>query len=368
MSLPHLTISEHAFTFRDTKPVLRRLILLLGTVVCIALLELAHLPAAVLLGSMVAAIILAANEGVVSVPSRLFFGAQGFVGCLVARSISPNILLVIVHQWPVFLFGITAVIVFSTFLGIVLTRFNVLPGTTAIWGSAPGAATVMMLMAEAFGGDIRLVAFMQFLRVVFVALVASLVARLWVHTGNAVLPSIIWFPPLQPASLCATIALAVGGAVIGTRLKIPAGALLVPLFAGIVLSGNHLMTITLPQWLLAISYTIAGWTIGMRFTREIVRYAAHAFWRVCASILTLLAACGVLAYLLHRFAGVDPLTAYLATSPGGADSIAIIAASTKVDLPFIMAMQTSRFLIVLLIGPSLARFVGHHFVKNTVKA
>jgi uncharacterized membrane protein AbrB (regulator of aidB expression) len=66
----------------------------------------------------------------------------------------------------------------------------------------------------------------------------------------------------------------------------------------------------------------------------------------------------VLAAVLVVAAGIDPLTAYLATSPGGADSVAIIAASTNVDLPFVMAMQTTRFVLVLLSGPSLARFMA----------
>ncbi|MCG5475086.1 MAG: AbrB family transcriptional regulator, partial [Sinorhizobium fredii] len=57
-------------------------------------------------------------------------------------------------------------------------------------------------------------------------------------------------------------------------------------------------------------------------------------------------------------AGIDPLTAYLATSPGGLDSIAVIAASSDVDLPFVMALQTARLLIITLIGPVLARFVA----------
>ena len=56
--------------------------------------------------------------------------------------------------------------------------------------------------------------------------------------------------------------------------------------------------------------------------------------------------------------GIDPLTAYLATSPGGADSVAIIASSSKVDQPFVMAMQIARFVVVLLTGPSLARFIA----------
>ena len=53
------------------------------------------------------------------------------------------------------------------------------------------------------------------------------------------------------------------------------------------------------------------------------------------------------------------LTAYLATSPGGADSVAIIAASSShVDVPFVMAMQMARFILVLLVGPALARAVA----------
>jgi Putative ammonia monooxygenase len=56
---------------------------------------------------------------------------------------------------------------------------------------------------------------------------------------------------------------------------------------------------------------------------------------------------------------VDFLTAYLATSPGGADSVAIIAASSNVDMSFVMAMQTMRFFMVLFTGPAMARFIAN---------
>ncbi len=74
--------------------------------------------------------------------------------------------------------------------------------------------------------------------------------------------------------------------------------------------------------------------------------------------MTLIALCAALAWLPHVTVGTDPLTAYLATSPGGADSVAIIAASSNVDLPFVMAMQTARFILVMLVGPILARTVA----------
>ena len=154
------------------------------------------------------------------------------------------------------------------------------------------------------------------------------------------------------------MALAVAGAVIGVKSKIPAGAMLVPLFVGAALSTSHVITITLPPWLLAGSYALVGWSIGLRFTRDIIGYAARQLPVIAASIFTLIALCGGLAYVLHATVGTDPLTAYLATSPGGADSVAIIAASSKVDIPFIMAMQIGRLLLVILIGPSLARMIA----------
>ena len=69
--------------------------------------------------------------------------------------------------------------------------------------------------------------------------------------------------------------------------------------------------------------------------------------------------CGGLALLLNQILGIDLLSAYLATSPGGMDSIAIIAAaSNDVNMSFIMTMQMARFLFVLLFGPAIARLVA----------
>ncbi len=46
------------------------------------------------------------------------------------------------------------------------------------------------------------------------------------------------------------------------------------------------------------------------------------------------------------------LTAFLATSPCGMDLIAVIAASTHVDMSLVMGMQVGRFLIISFIGPA----------------
>jgi membrane AbrB-like protein len=58
--------------------------------------------------------------------------------------------------------------------------------------------------------------------------------------------------------------------------------------------------------------------------------------------------------------GIDPLTAYLATSPGGLDSIAVIATGSRADVPFVLAMQTMRLFFVILTGPPIARLISRH--------
>ena len=128
---------------------------------------------------------------------------------------------------------------------------------------------------------------------------------------------------------------------------------------GVALNLGGYVTFQHPQWLLALSYAVIGWTIGLRFDRAVLIQAARALPQIVLSILILMGFCGGIAWMLARQLGIDPLTAYLATSPGGMDSVAIIAAAAhNVDLSLIMTLQTARFLFVLVFGPMLARFVA----------
>lgn len=331
--------------------------LLLASLVLVLPMEWLRLPAAPMLGCIGAGVVIALYGRTPHVPRPFFAIAQGIIGCLIARSVQPATLLEVAHAWPVFLAAVLAVILASAGLGWVLMRRRVLPGPTVVWGLSPGAATVMTLMAESYGADTRLVAFMQFLRVVVVTAAASLVARFWIGDVPHSPSQLAWLGPVAWGDLAGTLAIVLAGAWLATRVKLPAGPLLLGLGLGIPLQGLGVLHIELPPLLLLASYAAIGWSIGLRFTRPIIEHALHALPQVLLSILALILVCVGFAALLTHFAGIDPLTAYLATSPGGADSVAIIAASSQVDLPFVMAMQTARFLLVLAIGPWLARTV-----------
>jgi len=335
------------------------LTLLVGSLLLFGLLQLAHLPAALLLASMLVGIVASLRGFSVRVPQSFLFPAQGLIGCLMAQSLQPALLLRVLHDWPLFLGFTILVMAASMGLGWWLSRHKVLPGTTAIWGLAPGAASAMVLMCEAYGADPRLVAFMQYTRVIIVTAVAALVARLWLGPGsNASLDVDVWAVQSNYNVAC-TLGLVLLG-MLSTRLtRAPSGAMLLPLVLGVFFQSQGVLQIELPPLLLMCAYACIGWTIGLRYTRATLAHARRALPRVLVSIVVLIGFGMSLAAALALLGGFDPLTAYLATSPGGADSVAIIAThALAVDVGFVMAMQVARFILVLLAGPRLSRWVA----------
>jgi membrane AbrB-like protein len=317
----------------------------------------AGLPAGFLLGALIAAVVLAARGRVVRIPRTAFLVAQSVLGCLIANAFS-GATLVALEDHGLVLGGATLVpIAAAACSGWLLSRYRILPTTTGVWGAFPGAASAMVLMSEAFGADIRLVAFMQYTRVLCVVLVASVVA--YVVTGGTAAPvETSWFPPLDAAALGATLALVAVGTIGGRLVRFPATALLSTVFVGAFVHLAFGATFALPPWLLVLAYTVLGWAIGMRFDAPVLRHARKSLVPILASIAALIACSGLLALVLSRTMHIDLLTAYLATSPGGVDSIAIIAASTHVDAALVMAVQVLRFVLLTAIGPLLAKLVA----------
>lgn len=336
---------------------LRWAALLLVSSVIVFLLELVHLPAALLLGPMATAVLMATMGGGVRIGNQGFTAAQGIVGMMIASNMPPSLFSELKSDWPIFIVGVFSTVLAAAFLGWLMSRAKLFPGTTAIWGSSPGAAAAMTLMSAGYGADMRLVAFMQYVRVVCVVLAATVVAR---FMGVTIVEeqATIWFPSIDWPAFAITIVAALAASWLGMRLKLPGGPLLLPLALGMAIKFSGIMPIVLPPWVLAISFAVIGWGIGMRFTRDVVAHAARALPRVLLSVFALIAICGCFAAGLVHFAGIDPLSAYLATSPGGADSVAIIAASTNVDVPFVMAMQVTRFIFVVITGPATARLLS----------
>ncbi|QPO13915.1 AbrB family transcriptional regulator [Thalassospira sp. A40-3] len=340
------------------KPV-QWLLLISTSVVFSVLLHHWKVPASLLVGPMIIGILMGTNGATIAAPKQLYLGAQSVLGVMIGGSMTIGILTSFATDWPMIL-GVTGItLLASSFLGWILCVKQVLPGTAGIWGSTPGAASAMVIMADAFGADARLVAFMQYVRVVIVVGVASSVANFWVDPETlAAMGPHDWFPAFDPVGFALTLSLVVACCFVGQKVRLPSGPLLVPIIVTMILHVSGFFDVVLPEWFLGLTYAMIGWVIGLKFTPPVLRHAAHALPKILLSIFVLISFCAGISGLLVYFMDIDPLTAYLATSPGGLDSVAIIAASTNVDLSFILVLQATRFFMVLAFGPPLARLVA----------
>lgn len=319
-----------------------------------------HLPAAPLLGPLIAGITLSLRGAAIRLPRPFFISAQAIIGCMIARALTPSIFGVLAANWALVLIILLSTLAISALTGWLLVRYSSLPGATGAWGSSPGGASAMVVMAQEYGADVRLVALMQYLRVLFVVGAAVMVVR-FALGGEAqeMTQQIVWFPPLT-FNLPLTLLLTAVAGWLGLRLRIPSGAMLLPMLAGALAQGEGMLLLELPEWLLVLAYTALGWTVGLQFNREIFMLALKTLPQIIAAIVGLIALCALMALALTHLLPLDFLTAYLATSPGGLDTVAIIAVGTRADMSFIMAMQTLRLFTILLTGPATARLISRY--------
>ncbi len=316
------------------------------------------LPAGWLVGPMLAALVLALRGVARPRVSRWAWrGAQAVVGLTISATFSASSLPVLAHRWPAVLAAILLVLILAMLAGVILARIAPVSPPTAFVGTMPGGASAMVVLADEVGADPRLVAFMQYLRLVLTVLTVTATAPLF----PAGAPSTSTVSPFAAHAsvpeyvLTAGVALAM--VLLSLRLPLPAGALILPVLAGVVLGIAGVRHGIWPPGVLELAYAVIGVRVGGQFDADAMRRAGRAAPAVLGFVLLLMAACGGLAWGISRLAGIDPLTAYLATAPGGMDSVMIVALDTGAQTPTVLGLQMARLLIVILSAPLLVRWL-----------
>ena len=324
-------------------------------------------PAAWLVGPMLVAVVLAlAWAERPTVPPWTRRTSLAVVGGVLAGAFRPSVLPLITANWFPVCLVVGGTLLLSLVTGLLLAWLARLDGKTAALGTLPGAASGMLAMSDPLGADPRLVALMQYTRVVVVVVSAALVARFGsmaraeAHLASAqslqtTAPQ--GTPIIHDAWLTygLTVLVAALGAWSGTRLRLPAGALMGPLILGVGLEEPGILRLTWPPGVPQLAYLILGVYVGLLFDRASIGRAGRLLPLVLASIVGLVVACAGLGWALAAFMHIDGLTAYLATTPGGIDSVAIMALGSGADAPLVLAVQMLRLFAVVLAGSLLGR-------------
>jgi membrane AbrB-like protein len=331
------------------------LLLAVATAALAEALNVVGLPSPTLFAALLVGIAVALRRpGRLELPGPAFTAAQAVTGVALGAYLQASSLRALAGAWlPVTVVSL-ATLALSLASGWLLARFTELDPATATLGSVAGGASGIVAMADELGADDRLVAFMQYVRVlVVVVLTPALAAVVGGHAGGG--------GPREPVlgdakGWLITLAVAPVGGLVGRLARVPAASLLGPMIlaGALTLAG---VDFAVPPPLRETAFALIGLVVGLRFTVETIRQVGRLLPPVLLSLLGLLVACFGLAVVLHLTADISLRDAYLATTPGGLYAVLAVAVGAGANTTFILGVQTLRLFVMILLAPLAVRRV-----------
>ena len=337
------------------------LIVLIGAIGLSLLFSALHISGAALLGGIVAAatvaVVLRFSGKMPAAPSLL---SKVILGVTIGALVNPESLSAIGTNAVGVTGVLVATIAASVVAGKVLSRFTGVDEATSQMGMIAGGASGVVAMSDDTGADARLVALMQYIRVYLVIAALPLAALVLPDEASAVGPG-------QAAAHSGSVAIGLGLTaacmlvvlLLGRVVNIAAGTLLIPMLAAAVLSlwaPDHVPD--LPDLVRNLALLVIGLQIGLQFTLDSLRMARRLLPLVLGLMVGLIAACAGLGLVLASVTGRSPLDGYLATTPGGLIAVLGVALDKNVDTAFITSIQVIRLLVMMLMGPLFAAWLG----------
>ena len=254
----------------------------------------------------------------------------------------------------------------TTLIGVSLRRFANLEAGTALLGALPGGAGEMIAMSDSIGADVRLVTVMQYGRLLAILATISVVGHFAgapASGGQHAITSASTYHT-EPLNYLVSTVIALIGALVGVRFRIPAGTMIIPAILAALAGILGIPAAPWPPLVMASAYLVLGLQIGGNFDAGVVAQLRRLGWFILLSNLFLLGASAFLAICLMPLLKIDLLSAYLAATPGGLDSVAAMATDLKADAALILAVHSLRLISVVTVGPYLVQFVAQRLVRQ----
>ena len=295
----------------------------------------------------------------IAVPRPALTGAHVVIGVMVGTLVQLDTLTAIARDWvPVVLVTATTLVLSLVAGQLMALRRGITPVTGA-FAMIAGGATGITAMARDLGADERMVAVLQYLRVLVIVLAMPVVALLvyGAETGSGTGPAAGGGPGWW-AELGFTIGCGLVGSLLARLLRIPVAPLLGPMLVAAALDlGGLSAGAGVPVPLESLAFLLVGLQVGVNFTRSSLRLVGRALPLALVVIVVLGLACAGLGTLLAGTTGVSPLDGYLATTPGGMNAVLVTASDTGADTTFVLAVQVLRLFAMLLSAPLVARLL-----------
>ena len=282
-------------------------------------------------------------------------GVLGVATGLLVREISPSSLAG--SDWVAILAVAVATLAVCIAGGALLgIRRDISPLTGALSLVAGGSSGVVSIARE-LGGDDRVVAAVQYLRVALItAAMPIVVAVVYGGTaaGDSSADAVGALPLIVSLPLIAVIV--VVGAVGGRAVRLPCAGLLGPMAITIALESSGLLVgLDVPVMLTQAAALLIVWQTALGLDRESIRAIRRILPSALALIIVLNLVVAVFGVLLANATGLSQLDGYLATSPGGIYAVLGTTIGSDSNVAFVMASQVIRVVLMLFAAPIIAK-------------
>jgi membrane AbrB-like protein len=315
-----------------------------------------HAPTPSLLGPLLVGIAVALRTPATMVPpARVVWGAGVVIGVSAGGTIVASALRALAADWALVLGLCVVTVAISLVFGLVLERVARLDFATALLGMLSGGAPAMIAMAGDLEADARLVAVMQYVRVLLIVSLTPLAVDVIfgpepVSSGGGVPAD--WETALVLVAACGLLAALVG------PLRVPGGAIVVATVGAATATATGLApALTMPAPLIDVALAVLGLEVGLKFTPRSLRRAGALTPIAAALTLALIGICGLLGVVVAELAGASALEGYLAGTPGGLTAVIALTLAVDVDSGFAVPVQVARMLFTVLVGPLVIRWL-----------
>ena len=317
-------------------------------------------PTPALFGGLVAGVVRALGlPGRVRVPGPAMTAGQAVVGVTMGALVDLETLRAVAGRWLPVLLVTLATLTLSLGAGLLLRLQRGISPITGAFSMIAGGASGIVAMARDLGADDRMVAVLQYLRVLLIVVLMPVVATVaYGASAGGDGPVTGEHGGHWPAGLLVTVGCSVVGLVVGRLVRLPVAALLGPMVATAVVDLTGLVSgVEVPGPVANAAFLVIGLQVGVSFTRESLRTIGRALPLALGVILGLILVSAGLGSVLAAATGASALDGYLATTPGGLVAVLATASDSGADVTFVLAVQVLRLFVMLLTAPLVARWL-----------
>jgi hypothetical protein len=296
------------------------------------------------------------------------------LGYTMGASFTADTMSKIIEQLPFMTFATVSSVLFSIFVGYVISIKTGIAMSTSLLGNVPGGLSQMVVLGEDLeGADVTVITFIQTIRLL---LVVFLVPFIVIHglADNLMSSGLQTYQNSGGAaaytaeSMIIFIIITVVAIGISLRLKFPAPYLLGPILGVTLAVVSGLEAPKLTPYILTMSQVCIGTYMGLSFKlnnlknwKRVLPYVLSG----CLAIISFSLLIGFILTLVHNQTLID---AFLGTAPGGMAEMGITAILVNADLSIITAYQMFRFLFIMFVVPPLIKWWLNWNNKKNLRA